>query len=141
MDIAHKLNQVAVFLAQDGFIPVLKQVAVAAMPAIANGLQIFLVPVTARFLKVRDLTLSFATDEGLVTAVENVDLDIEPGEVLGLVGESGSAKSVTSYALMRILDAGGVIRTGDEMLGPVDHGAVWCGYLGMILLSMSLIGI
>jgi peptide/nickel transport system ATP-binding protein len=51
-------------------------------------------------ISVKDLTLSFATDEGLVKAVDHVSFDIAPGEVMGLVGESGSGKSVTAKSLM-----------------------------------------
>ena len=47
-------------------------------------------------ISVENLTLSFKTDEGLVTAVNNVSFELAPGEVLGLVGESGSGKSVTA---------------------------------------------
>ena len=53
-------------------------------------------------ISVENLTLKFRTDEGLVTAVNDVSFDIAPGEVLGLVGESGSGKSVTAKALMML---------------------------------------
>ena len=53
-------------------------------------------------LNVRNLTLQFETDEGLITAVDDVSFDVNAGEVLGLVGESGSGKSVTAKALMKL---------------------------------------
>lgn len=55
---------------------------------------------TEPLISVKDLTLRFKTDEGLITAVEDVSFDIAPGEILGLVGESGSGKSVTAKSLM-----------------------------------------
>jgi peptide/nickel transport system ATP-binding protein len=67
-------------------------------------------------LSVRDLTLSFATDEGPVTAVDGVNLDLAPGEVLGLVGESGSGKSVTAKALMRLLPGNARYGAGSRMI-------------------------
>ena len=53
-------------------------------------------------LSVNNLTLQFKTDEGLITAVDDVSFELEAGEVLGLVGESGSGKSVTAKSLMKL---------------------------------------
>ncbi|MDX7950520.1 ABC transporter ATP-binding protein [Lichenihabitans sp. Uapishka_5] len=58
---------------------------------------------TGAALTVRGLTTRFLTPAGPVTAVDNVDLDLAPGEVLGLVGESGSGKSVTLRSLIRLV--------------------------------------
>jgi peptide/nickel transport system ATP-binding protein len=51
-------------------------------------------------LRVRDLSVSFATEEGVVQAVDGVSLDLDRGEVLALVGESGCGKSVTAMTLL-----------------------------------------
>ena len=59
-------------------------------------------------LDVKNLTLQFRTDEGLITAVEDVSFSLNKGEVMGLVGESGSGKSVTAKALMH-LNAGNAV--------------------------------
>jgi len=53
-------------------------------------------------LTVKDLTLQFDTDEGRITAVNNISFDLKAGEVLGLVGESGSGKSVTAKSIMQL---------------------------------------
>jgi len=54
-------------------------------------------------LAVRDLQVSFATDQGVLTAVDGVRFDVERGRTLGIVGESGCGKSVTSLAIMGLL--------------------------------------
>lgn len=53
-------------------------------------------------LSVNNLTLQFDTDEGRITAVDDVSFEVNAGEVLGIVGESGSGKSVTAKALMQL---------------------------------------
>jgi oligopeptide/dipeptide ABC transporter ATP-binding protein len=63
-------------------------------------------------LSVRDLTTYFYTEDGIVKAVDGVDLDVHRGEVLGLVGESGCGKSVTSFSIMRLVDMPGKILDG-----------------------------
>ncbi len=56
-------------------------------------------------LKVRELKTYFHTEDGVVKAVDGVDFEVYPGETLGLVGESGCGKSVTSLSIMRLLPA------------------------------------
>jgi oligopeptide/dipeptide ABC transporter ATP-binding protein len=77
-------------------------------------------------LSVRDLAVRFVTRERTVRAVEGVSFDVQPGEVVGLVGESGCGKSVTSLAVLGLHEkpAGqlsGSIRLGErELLGMRD---------------------
>ena len=55
-----------------------------------------------RLLDLENLTLQFDTDEGRITAIENISFTLEAGEVMGLVGESGSGKSVTAKSIMKL---------------------------------------
>lgn len=64
-------------------------------------------------LDVRDLKTYFFTEDGVVKAVDGVSFRVYPGEVLGLVGESGCGKSVTSLSILRLLDAPGKIVGGE----------------------------
>jgi len=63
-------------------------------------------------LSIRDLCVDYVTDRGPVRAVDGVDLDVAPGEILGLAGESGSGKSTLAQALLRILPPPAVISRG-----------------------------
>ncbi|KMO33702.1 ABC transporter ATP-binding protein [Methylobacterium aquaticum] len=72
-------------------------------------------------LSVRDLRVAFATRRGVLTALDGVSFEINRGEVLGVVGESGAGKSVTGSAVIGLIDppgriAGGEIRLAGERI-------------------------
>ena len=71
-------------------------------------------------LTVEDLRVQFWTERGTVYAVNGISFDIAPGETLGIVGESGCGKSVTSLALLGILPRAGKVTSGTAMLGDRD---------------------
>jgi peptide/nickel transport system ATP-binding protein len=78
-----------------------------------------------RLLDIKSLKTYFFTDEGTVRAVDGIDLHIERGETIGLVGESGCGKSVTALSIMRLI--------------PEPHGRIIEGeirYNGQNLLSL-----
>jgi oligopeptide/dipeptide ABC transporter ATP-binding protein len=68
---------------------------------------------TEPLLSVRDLKVSFQMDEGLVRAVDGTSFDLMPGQVLGVVGESGCGKSVTMRAILQLIDRPGRITAGE----------------------------
>ena len=70
-------------------------------------------------LSIRDLHVTFRTPNGPVSAVRGVDLDIEPGEAVGVVGESGSGKSVTFLGIMQLLPRTATI-TGSARVGGTE---------------------
>jgi peptide/nickel transport system ATP-binding protein len=75
---------------------------------------------TEPLLSVRDLHVHFATDDGLVKAVDGVSYDIGPGRTLGIVGESGSGKSVSSLTVMGLTRSKISRITGEIQFGGKD---------------------
>ena len=91
-----------------------------------------LVPASARrprrergarpLLEVKGLRTSFYTRDGVVRAVDGIDFHVDRGEIMGLVGESGCGKSVTSLSIMRLVarpgrvDAGEILFDGQDLL-------------------------
>jgi oligopeptide/dipeptide ABC transporter ATP-binding protein len=67
-------------------------------------------------LTIRDLHTYFYTEDGIVKALNGVNLDIKRGEVLGLVGESGSGKSVTALSILRLIQ---------DPPGKIVQGEIW----------------
>jgi microcin C transport system ATP-binding protein len=78
---------------------------------------------TEPLLQVKDLSVSFLTEDRSVQAVQNVSFEVRPGEVLGLVGESGSGKTVTGMSILRLVpsppgryDSGEILFEGQDIL-------------------------
>src|SRR5690348_7155025 len=74
----------------------------------------------APLLDIRNLKTYFRTMDGTVRAVDGVTLSIDPGKTLGVVGESGCGKSVTSFSVMRLLSSNGYIEDGQILFDGQD---------------------
>jgi oligopeptide/dipeptide ABC transporter ATP-binding protein len=70
--------------------------------------------------EIKNLKTYFFTDDGVVKAVDGVDINVYPGEVLGLVGESGSGKSVTLLSALGLINAPGKIIDGEVLFDGQD---------------------
>ncbi len=71
-------------------------------------------------LEVKNLQISFRTQQGILKAVRDISFDLYKGETLALVGESGSGKSVTNRAIMGILAGNGIIEGGEILYDGQD---------------------
>lgn len=71
-------------------------------------------------LEVVDLRTSFDTERGAVTAVDGVSFTVAPGEVVGIVGESGCGKSVTAESILQLLDPASTRYSGQLLFGGHD---------------------
>ncbi len=89
----------------------------------------------APILIVRGLSVDFQTRQGRLRAVDNIDLDLHPGEMLAVVGESGCGKSTLSRAIMGLHEqtpeaqvSGSIRLRGDELAGKTERD--WCALRG-----------
>jgi peptide/nickel transport system ATP-binding protein len=86
-------------------------------------------------LTVRDLKTYFFLDEGTVKAVDGVDFDVYPGQVVGIVGESGCGKSVTIKSILRLIQAPGEIVEGELRYRSADFGHEEGAYINLAQLD------
>ena len=76
---------------------------------------------TEPLLSLRHLVTAFDTDEGYLRAVDDVSFDVQPGQTLGIVGESGCGKSVTSLSILRLIPSPpGIIERGEALFAGKD---------------------
>ena len=74
-------------------------------------------------LDVRNLQTHFFTGQGIARAVNDISFDLQAGEILGLVGESGCGKSMTGFSILGLVDAPGkvvggqILFKGEDLLG------------------------
>jgi oligopeptide/dipeptide ABC transporter ATP-binding protein len=76
--------------------------------------------VPTEVLSIKDLRVCFDTEEGQVRAVDGVSLTMQRGRIMGIVGESGCGKSVTSYSILQLIQEPGRIESGNIRFYPRD---------------------
>jgi peptide/nickel transport system ATP-binding protein len=72
-------------------------------------------------IRITDLSVRFHTYEGIVHAIDDLDLDIKQGETLGIVGETGSGKTMTALAILRLIPYPGKIESGSIIFLDTDR--------------------
>ena len=77
-------------------------------------------PRGGRLLDVRGLRTTFTTRDGMVRAVDGIDFHVDRGEIMGLVGESGCGKSVTSLSILRLIGSPGRVEEGEVIFDGTD---------------------
>jgi len=75
----------------------------------------------APLLQIRNLSIDFVTENGIVPAVHNITMEVNRGEVVAIVGESGSGKSVTSLSVLKLLPSPPARYSGGEILFSGDN--------------------
>lgn len=71
-------------------------------------------------LEVKNLKTEFKTEEGQFLAIDDISFSVEPGKILGLVGESGCGKSVSSLSIMRLIQKPGKVKSGEILFQGKD---------------------
>ena len=75
-------------------------------------------------LDIKDLKVSFKTDEGIILAVDGISFSVKRGQTLGIVGESGSGKSVSTKAVMQLLPRTAIIDKNSSIKWHRDNGEI-----------------